>query len=104
MTTTDILITCQACGERELVPGQFPRSGRYGERLAQCNVCGGLTEVLDLVGIVEIARRSGVTKDAIHKWRDRYPDFPAPEAVLTATPVWRWESVRRWLDATGRAK
>ena len=57
----------------------------------------------DLVGLAEIAQRAGVTKDAVHKWRARYQDFPAPMAVLAATPVWDYGDVQRWLIATGRA-
>lgn len=56
----------------------------------------------DLVGIVEIAQRASVTRDAVHKWRERYPDFPTPLADLAATPVWRWSTIETWLRATGR--
>ena len=71
--------------------------------LAYCVECWGRARPgLDLVGIVEIASRAKVTRDAIHKWRERHADFPTPEAVLSATPVWRWSSVEAWLRATGR--
>ena len=57
----------------------------------------------DLVGLAEIAQRAGVSKDAVHKWRARHPDFPAPMAVLAATPVWAYGDIHKWLIATGRA-
>jgi len=56
----------------------------------------------DLVGIIEIANRAGVKKDAVHKWRKRYAGFPAPVVMLAATPVWEWDDVARWLEETGR--
>jgi hypothetical protein len=56
----------------------------------------------DLVGIAEIAERAGVTKDAVQKWRQRYADFPQPVAQLAATPVWAWQDVARWIEASGR--
>jgi hypothetical protein len=58
----------------------------------------------DLVGLAEIAQRAGVTKDAVNKWRARHTDFPAPEVVLAATPVWEWDDIEQWLKVTGRSQ
>lgn len=63
---------------------------------------GRRTERLDLVGVLDIAERAGVTRDAVQKWRNRYPDFPAIEATISDYPVWRWDEVEAWLRATGR--
>ena len=63
---------------------------------------GRRAERLDLVGVLDIAARAGVTSDAIHKWRDRHPDFPPPEATVSDRPVWQWSEVEAWLRATGR--
>jgi hypothetical protein len=68
---------------------------------------------LELVGPVEIADRTGVSRNAIAQWRRRYADFPAPLAVLGGSrtgpkggsggmPVWTWPAVYSWLVATGR--
>lgn len=60
---------------------------------------------LDLVGVKEIAERAGVTRDAVHKWRERHPrSFPAPVAELSQGPVWDWRKVAEWLAQTGRGR
>ena len=56
----------------------------------------------DLVGLTEIAQRAGVQKPAVSMWRTRHETFPPPAAELATGPVWFWEPVRRWLEATGR--
>lgn len=63
---------------------------------------GRRAEHLNLVGVLDIAERAGVTRDAVQKWRNRYPDFPAIEATISDYPVWRWAEVEAWLRATGR--
>jgi hypothetical protein len=56
---------------------------------------GGLR--IQLVGVREIALRSGVQPDTVRKWRQRHEDFPPPLVNLAAGPVWSWEAVERWL-------
>jgi chromosome partitioning protein len=51
----------------------------------------------DLVGISEIARLAGVTRQAVANWRNRYPSFPQPAAVLKSGPVWEREGIVQWL-------
>ena len=59
-------------------------------------------EQTELVDMAEIARRAGVARDTVARWRIRYGDFPAPARRFGRSPVWRWPEVRRWLEATGR--
>lgn len=56
----------------------------------------------DLAGRQEIADRLGVTVAAVDTWRRRYPTFPTPLVVLSATPIWRWSAVASWARATPR--
>jgi chromosome partitioning protein len=51
----------------------------------------------DLVGIQEIARLAGVTRQAVANWRSRFPDFPKPLVDLSSGPVFRRDQVRNWL-------
>lgn len=56
-----------------------------------------------LVGAAEIAERVGLAGPRIvHDWRRRYPDFPAPVAILTMGLVWAWPDVEAWARRTGR--
>lgn len=56
----------------------------------------------DMVGVVEIADRLGVTRKAIDKWRMRGLGFPEPDWTVGGRPAWRWETVARWARDTGR--
>ena len=57
----------------------------------------------DLVGAAEIAERLGVAlPQVVHKWRERYPDFPQPVAQLRQALVWSWPDVAAWARSTGR--
>lgn len=56
-----------------------------------------------IVGTGDIAARVGVTPYAVRKWRDRFPDFPAPIANIGsdgagAAPAWDWVMVEKFLD------
>jgi predicted DNA-binding transcriptional regulator AlpA len=64
---------------------------------------GRRVDVDDLVGADEIAQRLGVARrQAVHLWRQRYPDFPTPVATLKTAMVWDWNDVKAWASATGR--
>lgn len=56
-----------------------------------------------LVGPVEIASRLGVATSTVHQWRQR-DLLPEPEWTLSRVPVWRWETIRKWADETGRLR
>ena len=68
------------------LPGRLSRPGDGG---------------LDLVGIVEVADRLGVERATVDKWRQRRI-MPDAEWVVSGTPIWRWSTIRRWAEATGR--
>jgi hypothetical protein len=68
-------------------------------------VVGRRLDVEQLVGASEIAKRLGVKqRQAVHVWRQRYPDFPEPVLRLDMGLVWNWPEVERWARATGRMK
>jgi predicted nucleic acid-binding protein len=56
----------------------------------------------DLVGVAEIAARSGHPTSTIQSWRRRHAGFPMPFAALASGPVWRWSTVDRWIRAEPR--
>jgi len=53
-----------------------------------------------LVSLIEIAARSGLTRQAITNYvkGDRGKDFPAPVARITAnSSLWDWATVAKWM-------
>ena len=56
-----------------------------------------------LVGVAEIAARSGHSTNTVQSWRRRHRTFPEPAANLASGPVWQWPSVAAWIDAGRRA-
>lgn len=75
-----------------------------GNRLAESPVPynTSLSGESDLVGIAEIAARSGHPTSTIQSWRRRHAGFPLPFAHLASGPVWRWPSVDGWIRAEPR--
>jgi predicted DNA-binding transcriptional regulator AlpA len=64
---------------------------------------GRKVDVEQLVGASEIARRLELSApQAVHNWRARHPDFPAPVAILDMGMVWYWPDVEEWVRKTGR--
>ncbi len=57
----------------------------------------------DLVGASDIAARLHYGRQAVHHWRARYPDFPAPAGQAGRAFVWHWVEVLAWAEHTGRA-
>jgi hypothetical protein len=54
----------------------------------------------DLVNAADIARRSGVTREAVRLWIEAERGgggFPPPSARVGKSTVWRWSEVARWL-------
>ena len=51
----------------------------------------------DLIGISEIAKIAGVSRQAVANWRKRSSDFPSPIAELASGPIFRRSHVRVWL-------
>ncbi len=59
----------------------------------------------DPVGVVEIAARMGVSRDAVNQWRRRETGkapFPEPQWTVGGRPAWDWPAVVAWIEATGR--
>lgn len=56
-------------------------------------------EATNLVGIAEIAKLAGVTKQAVTNWRVRYDHFPSPIQNLQSGPVWDRERVEAWVKS-----
>lgn len=50
-----------------------------------------------LVGVAEIAARSGHSTNTVQSWRRRHRTFPEPAANLASGPVWQWSSVAEWI-------
>lgn len=73
-------------------------------RLAETPATYGtsLTGERDLVGVSEIAARSGHPTSTVQSWRRRHPGFPTPFAHLASGPIWHWPSVEAWIRAEPR--
>lgn len=69
--------------------------------------CSGTSIDLDLVAATDVARRVGVSRQAVNLWitgGDPAHRFPAPLGhVAGGTRVWSWSSVVPWLQTHGRA-
>lgn len=57
----------------------------------------------DVVDTYEIAQRLQVETDTVHRWRQRFSDFPPPDFDLKVGPVWLWATVEKWAKRTGRS-
>ena len=52
----------------------------------------------ELLGISDIARLAGVSRNVVANWRTRHSDFPTPAAEPASGPVFRREEVAGWLE------
>ena len=59
----------------------------------------------DLVGVSDIAERTGRTRQNVQQWvtgeRNSAHPFPSPEGCAGRSPVWRWADVNEWLKPLG---
>ncbi|GAA2505768.1 hypothetical protein GCM10010406_48040 [Streptomyces thermolineatus] len=59
----------------------------------------------DLVGVSDIAERTGRTRQNVLQWangtRQSAEPFPDPEGTAGRSPVWRWAEVNAWLAGIG---
>jgi len=78
-------------------PGASP--SKLSEAAAPYETLSGAS---DLVGVAEIAERSGRPVSTVQSWRRRHAGFPVPFAQLASGPVWQWPSVDRWIRASPR--
>lgn len=79
-----------------------PPSGghKIGEEPASYDVAPPATA--DIVGVAEIASRSGRPVSTVQSWRRRHADFPEPNVDLAAGPIWLWADVSAWIDQRSR--
>ncbi|EQA6227451.1 helix-turn-helix transcriptional regulator [Enterobacter ludwigii] len=69
---------------------------------------GAIVKSVDsaLVGLSDIAQRSGLTRQAITLLKDGLRgkgDFPCPvQRISGQSPLWDWSDVARWLNESGR--
>lgn len=87
-------------GFRRAATPHPPTRGRLSEASATYEV--SLSGETDLVGVAEIAARSGHPTSTIQSWRRRHAGFPTPYAHLASGPIWRWPSVEAWIRAEPR--
>jgi uncharacterized protein len=75
-----------------------------GHRLAESSARYGpsVSGESDLVGIAEIAARSGHPTSTVQSWRRRHAGFPMPFALLASGPVWSWPAIDRWIRTEPR--
>lgn len=55
-----------------------------------------------LMGLTEIARLLGVSRQRADEIAKKDPGFPKPAAVLTAGRIWMRGDVEAWAQRTGR--
>jgi predicted DNA-binding transcriptional regulator AlpA len=59
---------------------------------------------MNLVGVSEIARMVGMSRQAVSNWRARHKDFPKPLADLQGGPVFHYKTIEQWLIKRGFTK
>lgn len=58
-------------------------------------------DLIDPVGLVEIAARLSVRRETADTWRHRGV-LPEPVCEVGGRPCWDWPDVERWARETGR--
>ena len=58
-------------------------------------------ELVDPVGIAEVADRLGVPRHQVDVWRNR-ARMPEPTWVIGGRPAWDWPIIEEWARDTGR--
>jgi prophage regulatory protein len=56
---------------------------------------------VDVVGVPEIARMLGVSRQRVYQLIDAYEDFPEPVATLAVGRIWSREAVEKWNQVHG---
>lgn len=56
----------------------------------------------DIAGVAEAADIFKVTKQAVVNWRNRYPDFPKPYAMLSTGPIYHKSALIAWGKKHGK--
>jgi hypothetical protein len=86
----------ERAGFKFVPPPPMPRGHQIREERAPYTAAPA--GVPDVVGVAEIAIRSGRPVSTVQSWRRRHADFPAPNLDLAAGPIWLWTDVRTWID------
>ena len=60
-------------------------------------------KVDNIVGLTEIAERTGSSKQTVWSWTSR-EGFPEPIARVSGRPVWNWPEVSKWNSSWVRSK
>ena len=50
----------------------------------------------DVVTASQIAKRFGLSRNAVFNWIARYPDFPGPVLKTEVVRLWSWAAVEAW--------
>lgn len=58
----------------------------------------------ELVGVAEIAKMLGVTRQRVNAIVKTHPEFPAPAAELSAGRIWYREQIIAWSQQTERRR
>lgn len=78
----------------------LPHATTGGQHLPSSRVNGYAGSVVDhLVGISEIARMLGVSRQRAVQLVGDYADFPAPVSTLASGRIWEREAVEAWVRA-----
>ncbi len=57
--------------------------------------------ILDVVGITEIAVMFGVDRVTVSRWHSQ-SKLPVTDAQLTKRPLWERQTILRWAEQSGR--
>jgi predicted DNA-binding transcriptional regulator AlpA len=57
---------------------------------------------VELLGVTEVAKVLGISRQRVDQLSNSDPDFPEPVAELGRGRVWARASIEAWAKATGR--
>jgi len=63
-----------------------------------------IVEFFDLVSAPQIAERTGQHRSVVHKWADRYSDFPEHVTETDQGKLWWWLEVEEFIENRNLAK
>jgi hypothetical protein len=57
----------------------------------------------DCVGVQEVARMLGITRQRVNRIVQTHDDFPEPVSKVAAGRFWRRKDIVEWAETTGRS-
>lgn len=60
--------------------------------------------MLDLVGVAEVRRLLGVSRQRVHQLIRDDPEFPAPVAELASGRIWLRKDIDAWVARRGKPR